>query len=114
MAPTDTNDERPGTTLVAVMHKPDVGDKDVSPGLVSLEWLRRFGEADGWVEVDPETRKAVTQSSASGSVADILGRVENGEIAAADALAAEQAKGDKARSSLVEKLTALVAAGEEG
>lgn len=42
-----------------------------------------------------------------GTIDEVVARVEAGEVSAVDALAAEQAKGDKARSTLVEKLEAL-------
>lgn len=44
---------------------------------------------------------------ASGSIAEVLDRVGTDSALAAEALGAEQAKGDKARGSLVTKLTAI-------
>lgn len=102
------NDTRPDETLVEVRHKDH--DDTVSPGRVTLGWLRNYG-AENWVEV---TAADAAAGAADGTVAEVLARVEAGDITAADALAAEQAKGDDARSSLTDKLQALVGAGMEG
>lgn len=48
---------------------------------------------------------------ADGTIAKVLDEVGDDPQLAAQALAAETAKGDKARSTLVEKLTAITAAG---
>jgi hypothetical protein len=101
-------DTRPDGTLVEVRHK-DHDDRRL-PGRVTLEWLRKYGK-DQWVEV---TTADAESGAADGTVAEVLARVEAGEVTAADALAAEQAKGDDARSSLTDKLQALVGAGQEG
>lgn len=118
MAPT-AEDPRDDSELVAVVHKSHIKSgaviEGINPGRVTLGWLRFRDNAKSWIEIDPETRKVKRPGSgSSGSIAEVLESVEKGEISAADALAAEQAKGDKARSSLVEKLTALAAAGQEG
>jgi hypothetical protein len=116
VAPT-ANDTRDDSTLVAVVHKNQLVDGKVQdgihPGLVSLGWLALGDNAENWVEV-PDTDTGPAGDPTAGSIGDVLGRVERGEVSAADALAAEQAKGDKARSTLVDQLTSLAAAGQEG
>lgn len=65
--------------------------------------------------VKPITAESQTEQTADpdsdpsrGTKDDVLGRVDAGEVTVADALAAEQAKGDKARSTLVEELQGRV------
>jgi hypothetical protein len=57
-----TTDDRPDETLVEVRHKNH--DDTVSPGRVTLGWLRNYG-GDNWVEV--------TDSEAADEAADATG-----------------------------------------
>jgi hypothetical protein len=73
------------------------GEDDYDPGAGLLAQTANFAEAD---------------LSAS-TVAKVLESVGDDPARAEAALAAEQAKGDKARKSLIDKLEAIVAKGEE-
>jgi hypothetical protein len=73
------------------------GEDDYDPGAGLLAQTANFVEAD---------------LSAS-TVAKVLESVGDDPARAEAALAAEQAKGDKARKSLIDKLQALVAGGKE-
>lgn len=73
------------------------GDDDYDPGSGLLAQTGNFVEAD---------------MSAS-TVAKVLESVGDDPDRAAAALAAEQAKGERARKSLIDKLEALVAGGKE-
>jgi hypothetical protein len=73
------------------------GEDDYDPGAGLLAQTANFVEAD---------------MSAS-TVAKVLESVGDDPARAEAALAAEQAKGDKARKSLIDKLEALVAGGKE-
>lgn len=105
-------DTRPDDEMVTVVLNEHLdSDVKVNPGRVSLGWLRQYGGGK-WVEVDPYTGKpAAAADPASGTVTEVLARVESGQVTAADALAAEQAKGDDARQTLISKLEALTSAG---
>jgi hypothetical protein len=60
--------------------------------------------------ITAESQQADDTDPSRGTIADVTDRVDSGEVTAADALAAEQAKGDKARATLVADLEARVAA----
>lgn len=79
------------------------------------QWLER-GEP---TEVDTDladrlleqTANFVEADMSAATVADVLNAVGDDVARAEAALAAEQAKGDKARKSLIDKLEAIIAAG---
>lgn len=79
---------------------PASADPDDVKRLLEEKYLKR-------VElIDPD--KASDADSKEPTVKEILAEVGDDKDKAAEALKAEQAKGDKARSSLVEKLQAIV------
>lgn len=66
----DTRDDQ---TIVAVVHKDQIeagAVKDgISPGRVSLGWLRLGDNSKNWVEVNPETGQKLTATQAAKAAA---------------------------------------------
>jgi hypothetical protein len=77
---------------------------------VPADLARRLVAQDVWQPVG----WGAGDGPAAGTIDEVLGRVGDDRDAAAAALAAEQAKGDKARTTLVDKLQALVAPTDAG
>lgn len=120
MAPIQSDETRDDSTIVDVVFKDQIDGgaikEGVSPGRVTLGWLRLGKNAENWIEVSSADAGStdVPDDVVAGSIAEVIARVEAGDVTAADALAAEQAKGDKARSTLVDQLNGIAAAGQEG
>lgn len=73
VADTTPEDPRDDSTLVVVALKSqmdgNVVKEGVTPGRVSLGWLRLKANADKWVEVDADTGKKVTAAQAAKAAA---------------------------------------------